>query len=278
MTPLADVIAGIVQRHGVESLFPVLIFTALRPLGLLYGFVAFTWGMGQGRVIRVSVAVALGLPTLLADAAQIDALLERGRDLGVLVIGVKEVAIGYALGLFASLPIFALQFAGAVTDAFRGESDGGITDPTGGTMQTFSSLYLVIGLSAFFALGGLWTLTEVLYDTHAVWPMDRMTPPFAGDAALRVSQVLAEMLALTVRVAVPLLVLLAAIELTVAVAARIAKRFGLGEMAFPVKNLAALATLPLTAWFVWGVASAESDGGREALAMLTLLFDPGGRP
>ena len=274
MSPLADAIAGLAERHGLESLVAVIVFVALRPLGLVYGFVAFAWGLSRMRAARMAVAIALGLPMVVVNAPEIDALIAEG-GLRVLPIGVKEVAIGYALGFFASLPIYALQFAGGITDAFRGEADSGLADPTGGTLQTFSLLYLVVGLSAFFALGGLWTLTETLYRTYAVWPLGRLAPPLAADAPARVSEMMAAMLALTVRLAVPLLALLVALEFAVAVAARMAQRYGLQGLAFPVKNLAAMATLPLVAWFAWGVAWSEGDGGgREALAMLALLLGP----
>ena len=259
----------LIQRTGFEGAYGILAFAAARPLGLLFGFQAFAWAIGTWVSLRLGIAVAIGLPTLMVTLPQIAVLVTEADAIDAAIVAPREFVIGFGLGLLASLPFFALQYAGAVTDAFRGESDGGQTDPSGGgTLQTFSVLYLVIGFAVFFAAGGLWSLVGILYDSYAVWPVEAAAPSLGDEGAMLVLMLLGETLATTVRLALPLLALLLLIEFAVGIAARLGRRTGFYDMAFPTKNLAAILALPMVAWFVH---SASDELTQEAFLAGTLL-------
>ncbi len=267
-----DVIGDILARRGYQSLYGVLIFMTLRPAGLLFGFMAFTWALSQMRTLRISTALGLALPTLVLTGTQIESILDNAGIAELAFLSGKELLIGYGLGLLASLPFFALQYAGAVTDAFRGESDSGITDPTGGTLQTFSLLYVVIGFAVFFGAGGLWGLIAMLYQSYAIWPVNQPLPALAGDAPSQIMMMLGDMFLLTVRTAIPLLALLVVIEFMLGVAARLSRKFGMQDLTFLAKNFSAILMLPVIALYVLWVADPSTAAVDETLEMLRMLF------
>ena len=236
------------------------------------GFLAFNWAMRGAQMLRIAIAIALTLPVMAGNAAAFERLISLTSVTAFMPIAIKELIIGYGLGLLASLPFFALQYAGAITDSFRGENDTGNQDPTGGTIHTFSTAYLVIGFFAFFSLGGFEALVRNLYGTYGIWPLYAGLPNLDSAAALRAADMLTSTLMTAFVVALPLLAMLVVIELAMGVAARLGKRFNLYDLAFPVKNLVTVLTLPLIMWVIWQISDARLEEAENVLPMLEGLF------
>jgi type III secretion protein T len=253
-----------------QSLILFAFIATLRPLGLLFGFVAFAWGIGQGRLIRGAIGLSLGFPMAVAGVDQILAMIARKSPVELAMILPKEFIIGFALGFLASLPFIALKAAGAITDTFRGESDSGHTDPSGGTMPTWGMVFVLLGFFAFFGSGGLWQLIAMLYQSYAVWPLTAPLPPMSALNAPLIVQFISPTLALLV--AAPLLTLLVAVEFILIVAARVAQRFQIYGNEFAVKNLTAILALPLMVFYVARVVDDHLTDSLDALPILQQLF------
>jgi type III secretion protein T len=251
-----------------ESAILFLFIATLRPLGLLFGFMAFAWGMGTGVVLRTAVALSLGLPMACANVEQIIGVIKRNALAEMITILPKEVALGFALGFLASVPFFALKAAGAVTDNFRGESDSGHTDPNGGTISSWGIVFLLLGFFAFFASGGLWQLVIMLYESYAVWPLAAPLPPLSGASALRMADLVTTIMAQALLIAAPLLLLLIAVDFIVIIASRTAQRFKLYDNEFALKNLAAILALPLMVLYVARVTDNHVLDSLSALPIL----------
>ena len=268
-----DNLIRLILDLGFETLFAVIVISALRPTALMFGFYAMGWAFGPARMMRITIGLIVSLPLLLPNFGQIEELV-RDPDIGKLIlIAPKEFIIGFALGLMASSPFRTLEYAGAISDHFRGENDSGITDPNRETLSTSGMLYLVIGFSAFFSFGGLWMLIDILYQTYAIWPIGNVFPTLTAAAGMTFVQLVVKGLALAAQLAIPLLAGMIAVEFSLAVAARIAKRFSFYDMSFPIKNLGVVITLPLITWFVWLHSSDISDRSVAALESLRTLFE-----
>ncbi|MEM8691536.1 MAG: flagellar biosynthetic protein FliR [Pseudomonadota bacterium] len=270
---MGEEVIRLVTGFGMAKVYPVMILIALRPFGLLFGFLAITWALRSALMLRLSIAIALALPTAFVNLDEVEALIVAPDIFQLAPLSLKEFGLGYALGLLASLPFFALQYAGAITDAFRGENDTGIQDPMGGSLHTFSVAYLVIGFFAFFSLGGFEDLIENLYASYRVWPVNLVFPKLSGAAALITVDILTRTLTTAIVVSLPLLGMLVVIEGAVSVAARLGRRFNFYDMAFPLKNLATVVTLPLTAWLIWSLSEARISESGEALQILERFFE-----
>lgn len=248
---MEDDLVAFVEASGPEGIYGALALVLARPVGLLFGFQAFMWAISTSTMIRIGIGAALAAPTLVLTLPSVEALVVAAQPLPLARVGAQELVLGFALGLLGSLPFFSLQYAGAITDAFRGESDGGQPDPSGGgTLQTTSTFYLVIGFGLFFAAGGLWALVALFYRSYIVWPLGVSLPGLDPSSVNLVLALLADTLVASIRLALPLLALMVTIEVGLWVAARLARRMGLYDLAFPAKNLAMVLTLPLTAWLI----------------------------
>lgn len=245
---------SLILESEIENLYLVIVLGMVRIFGMMWSFVAFGWAFGSSILLRSAIAFALGLPLMLANVEISIDLASNTDALQLALLTPKEFAIGFGLGLLASGPFRAMQYAGAVTDAFRGESDSGLQSPDGSQLQTFSVLYLCIAFYVFFALDGLWKLIEQLYATYELWPIDDLTPALSKQSAEMALAAIDKSLELAVIIAAPLLILLMSIEFVLMVAAKLARRFGIYDLSFLVKNLVTIVTLPLTAMLIVRVA------------------------
>ena len=193
-----------------ESAFLFIALNMLRPMGLTFGFVAFSWGLGQSVTVRAGIALALALPLMILSAPGFADLRDGVQGAALPIMLVKEFALGYALGMLAGLPFLGLQFAGAVIDTYRGENAGGAPDPAGGQLPTFGLLFLIIGLFGFFASGGLWRLVGALYDSYDMWPAAQHLPRFAADTGAHLGAMVDGLLRDALVIAAPLMAILLA--------------------------------------------------------------------
>lgn len=267
-------LGGIAALLGLptEALALFLALTVARPLGLFFGFVAFGWAMQQSFLLRIGLAFAIGLPVSIALRPEIAALATQATLLDLVLLVPKEFALGYGLGILASLPLLALQIAGEITDNFRGEGDSGLTDPTGGRSSTWGTWFLVIGILVFVLGGGLQALIGVLYESYLTWPATRMLPPLTMASVGTVLDLLAQMLRAAILVAAPLLIILMAVELSLAIASRLAQRYQLMSLEFAAKNLVAVLLMPvMVAFLLQYLAGSPVDFDQVIGALRTML-------
>jgi type III secretion protein T len=262
----------VVAQYGIEEVYPILIVVLLRPFGLLFGFTAFSWAFGTGRTLRISVAVALGLPTLAVTITDLETLVSTATFGQIVLVAPKEFMLGFLLGFLASLPFWALRYAGAIIATFKGESDGGFQDPVDGTMESLAMLFQLIGLAAFANAGGLWLTTASLYQSYGVWPVYALFPDFRPEAARVVFDILTATLVTAIRTALPILAILVFIDFCLAVAARIGRRFRLFEYSFMAKNLTVVLLLPVFAYLIWVMNGDIDVASSQALTFLQAIL------
>ena len=267
-----DLVIQIIFNKDYKAIYSLVILGALRPIGLLYGFIIIKFAIGPARILRVSIAIAISLPMWVGNAEMLERVVNNPDVLLLAALGLKEFMLGYGLGLFASLPFFALQYSGAIVDQFRGESESGIKDADDLPVSTFGLLYLIIGFSAFLIAGGLPNLVSSLYRSYAFWPLDTGFPSLAEGAGEAAIAIFTSTILLAIRLCLPLLVVLLTIELICYGAARIGKRFNFYENAFLLKNVVAIATLPLTAVFILSMMDDVNMVSSNALNILESIF------
>jgi|GEM_PF-6875508 len=246
---LLDIIAA----NGLLQGLPLLVLALLRPFGLMFGFLPFYWAFGPDAMIRTSIALTIGLPTLAASATEIDQLITQGGFAQMAIIAPKEVALGLLLGFFLSLPFWALRYAGAIIATYKGEADGGFETPQDGTITSIERLFEVIAIAAFVYAGGFWLTVTTLYSTYDIWPLTSAMPSIDPMATTILFDALNATLMITVQTALPLLIILFLVDFVLSIGARMARRYQLGDMAFLLKNLTVLLLLPVIVYMVWRI-------------------------
>ena len=120
-------------------------------------------------LLRGAVAMALAFPMVPYLTGQIAS--GARNPVALLLLTVKEAAMGAMLGFILGLPFWAFDLAGDLLDQQRGATSGRLNDPAGFEDVSITGTLLVLtGVTLFVATGGLQTLTSLLYASWAVWP------------------------------------------------------------------------------------------------------------
>lgn len=217
---------------------------ATRTLGFTLSFVLLIWALPQVSILRISIALVLGLPVAYFEFVTITALLARLDWLDIGLCFLKEVVIGYSMGFLASIPFWALQFGGSIIDASRGESNPGSPDPSGGEIPTLARLYIVTGFLIFASIGGVWLMASTIYKSYAVWGITSNFPTFSPETVQTSLSLLDYILSVSVIVAAPLMFLMLATDFAVLLAAKMVKGLSPLETSNAIKGLLTLVTLP----------------------------------
>ena len=256
----------------LENLYLVMALSMLRMVGFCYGFIAFTWGLGTNLTLRVGIAFTMSIPIMIGFIPEASQLAEEASALELTFIASKELLLGYAVGIVASGPFRAMQYAGSIIDTFRGESDSGLVTPDGAQIQTISNFYLTIGIFVFVSIGGLWELFEIVYKTFSIWPLELGFPDFYEGAAEIVVDTLTHALKLALFIAAPLMTLLVGTEFVLMLAAKIGRRFSLYSFSFLLKNLIVIFTLPIVAQLMIYIAEKYTQEAIFSLPTIESFF------
>ena len=214
---------------------------ALARVGGALSFVplpGFSAGPDAARIL-LAIALTVGLAPLAPAVALPDPLAG-----GILVAVASEAAFGLAVGLAVAILIESLLVAAQIFGLQAGYSYASTVDPTtqadSNVMVVFSQL---AGGLLFFSLGMDRQVLRVFAASLEAHP--------PGTFFLRASSAEAiiglgsQMLSTGMRLAMPVVVLLALIDISLALLGRIHQQLQLLTLAFPVKMLAALVFLAL---------------------------------
>ncbi|KAB7613601.1 flagellar biosynthetic protein FliR [Amylibacter sp. SFDW26] len=255
-----------------EIIHIVFVLSVLRAFGLTFSFLAFGWGLGSGLTLRISICLVVSLPVMLVNFNQIVEISKTLGPLEITLLAAKEFAVGFGMGLLASSPFRALQYAGSIVDSFRGESDSGLQMPDGTPVQTLAMLYLIIGFSVFFAMGGLWKLVENLYVSYEIWPLKNTLPTLYHGSAQIALEALSKAMELALIIVAPLMIMLVAVEIVLMVSAKLGKKFNFYEHSFLTKNIITMLTLPIMAIIILRVSEKYVPNAILSLSVMETYF------
>ena len=230
-----------------ETFYLIMALGMLRFIGFSYGFIVFGWGMGTNLTLRVGVSFVLSLPIMIVTSSAIEEFILQTSPLMLVLISVKEFALGLGLGLLASSPFRSLEYAGAIIDTFRGENNGGISTPDGGQLTTLANYFFVIGVYVFVGIGGFLPMIAIVYETFSIWPIDQTIPVLYVGSAMIVLEGISKALQIALVMCAPLMILMMAVEFVLIISAKLGRRFGLYNMSFVLKNLIVVLSLPTLA-------------------------------
>ncbi len=162
-----------------------------------------------GRAILAVIALALALPIMGGLQPRIDTLpIDRLWVMAGLMV--KEFAVGFLIGLFFGIPIWAIQAGGEMIDTQRSIAGAsGLSDnATGEQASVMSSLLGLAAITIFVAEGGLALTISTLYGSYAAWGVDEFLPVGAGlDAIAHVGGLIAQVMLAGLLLAAPFVIL-----------------------------------------------------------------------
>jgi flagellar biosynthetic protein FliR len=196
----------------------------------------------------VAVGLAIGLTPVAVHGQQIPT-----DPLSVAGLLVVQVLVGLAFAFAVGAVFAAIEAAGSMTDLVAGFSYGSIIDPVDNTQGgVMSTLYGIVGLAMFIAIGGdAWTLRG-LSRTFTLVPLTK-SPPISG-LTTGVEQAAASIFVSALEVAAPVLLALFITDVAFGMVSRIVPQVNVFAVGFPMKvgvaMLIVAAALPFLGGFM----------------------------
>lgn len=168
----------------------------------------------------------------------------------------KEAFIGFVIGFFFGLFLWAFESAGIIIDTQIGASMAMVYDPISGHQVTLYGEFIGRWIHFLFIVsGGLLFLTIAIVESYVVWPLDQMLPSFQRISFSVFTEEFGFLFTLMVMISAPVLVVIFIVDLSLGLINRFAKRLDIIFISMAVKNLAGLLMVflmvPILAVLLW---------------------------
>lgn len=224
-------------------------------------------------VLRNSIVLALALipmPGIRASLA--------GHELGWLDLSglvLKESVIGLLLGLLLAMPFWMFESVGCLFDNQRGALIGGQINPAlGDNTSELGHMFKQVLILLLILGGGYSALTQVIWDSYALWPVNQWLPmPATGgwDVYLKL---LASTFRFMVLYAAPLVGLLLLIEFGMAILSLYSPQLQVSTLAMPAKSLLGLGFLVLYLPMLCWLGNSQLAQFSDLKHLLPLILQP----
>lgn len=220
-----------------------LALTQPRILALCVMLPLFSRQMMPG-MLRYAISAALGLmlvPMLAPEYAKLDL-----GAIDLILIIVKEIFIGFVMGLLAAIPFWIFEAVGFVIDNQRGASMGSILNPATGDDSSSLGILFNQAYIVFFLVSGGFALTlTILYDSFRLWDLWHWMPTLRPESVPLMLDQFSRLMRMTLLWAAPAIIAMFLAELGLALASRFAPQLQVFFLAMPIKSALALLVLVL---------------------------------
>jgi type III secretion protein T len=157
----------------------------------------------------------------------------------------KEAFIGAVIGFMTGGVMWAFEAAGALIDTKAGTSQAQVQDPMSGQSTTLNGALLGrLASVVFMAGGGFMVFIGAMLESYALWPVRAPFPSLLQGGMRLFETEFGRILALTLLVAAPALVLLYVIEGVLGLINRFAQQLNVFSLSGSLKAVAAI-------WIIW---------------------------
>lgn len=235
-----------------------------RPIAVMLILPVFT-RLGLTGFLRVGVALALSLPVVAHLGGDMQAI--RAMNTPVLIaMLLKEVAIGFLLGLLFGIPFWAAQSAGDIIDTQRGSSIAYMTDPTAlAEVSIIGTLLELMMVALFLAGGGADLVTGAIYQSEQLWPLMAPFPEIASQSGDLLLGILDKVMRGAILFSGPIVIILFIVEVVMALISRMSSQLQMSDLSLPIKNIAVFVALPIYVLFFIEQARHTLDDLRHVL-------------
>ncbi|HMN78002.1 MAG TPA: flagellar biosynthetic protein FliR [Burkholderiaceae bacterium] len=198
------------------------------------------------RSVPMRIRVALAFLIALAVQASLPEMPPIALDSGAAVLAIaQQLLIGLSLGFAARIVFAAVELAGEVIGLQMGLNFAGFFDPVSGGQGTAASRFFGVSVSWLFIVinGHLLLIAAVVQSFHA-FPVGAEPFAFLRDAQPQVWG--AEIFALGLWIALPLVAMLLFVNFVLGIVSRVAQQMNVFAIGFPISLSVGLVGMLLT--------------------------------
>lgn len=194
------------------------------------------------RKLRMVLIAALCLP-LTPLLQQKGALLDGSIGM-IMLMALKEVVLGVALGLPLAMTFWVAEGIGTLLDNQSGSLISSVLNPMSGNDSATLGLFLnQVFITYFLLAGGLLWCIGTLYDSYQLWPIHVFWPQFSAVGMEWWTTQFSRYVEMVVVLAAPIVLALFSIEIGFGVIGRFAPKMQVFVLAMPIKNLGSVMML-----------------------------------
>lgn len=237
LSPLDRELVGLIGEYAVP------LALGMARVGAIFFWLPYlSAGAIASPVARAAIAAAVVIGMWpVTETAQ----LPQGM-LGIAMATATEVLVGTAIGLMVSLPFHIFYAVGAIVDNQRGASISASLDPLTGIEATETAHLLNMTSSLIFLMsGGIVSLLQVIHASYSLVPMGAHWIVDGGAASGFLDVLLAE----SVRMAMPVLVVLFLVEVFLGILSRFAEQMNPFAVSLGIKSFVAFIALAI--YLMW---------------------------
>ena len=157
----------------------------------------------------------------------------------------KEAFIGGAIGFLFAGVMWAFEAAGQFIDSKVGATQAQVMDPMSGQQTSLNgALFGRLASWVFMSAGGFMVMIGTIIESFAIWPVRSGFPGLAEGGARIFESELGRIMAMTLLVAAPALVLLYVVEGVLGLVNRFAQQLNVFSLSMSLKAVAAT-------WIIW---------------------------
>jgi type III secretion protein T len=225
-------------------------------------------------LLKSGIVVAVALPVAASNFYTIDTAAIGA--MGMIMLLLKEAAIGIVIGVLLSLPFHMFASIGFIIDNQRGATSGQAFDPTLGSTSFLGQFMekaftvMIIELGMFSMLFGLVINTYVLWPSWEFFP----EPLLTGQELL--ANYFSDMTQKVMLYVLPILIVMLLIDLAFAVLGLFSPQLQIYFISMPAKTLVALLCLVIYASSLYYYGQLEIEKTLDLKELLPTLFKVGG--
>lgn len=254
----------------LPATFFVLTAGLLRALGALFGLWGLYFILGPAAILRSVIALVISAPVIVGQADGYVALVNETQRFALLMVPLREFAIGIALGLLMSIPFFSVLGAAMLVDQYRGDFSPGIQAPEGLTVGSYGALNMVMVLFVFVEVGGFMMLVGVLYESYQILPPSVPGLSVSTSFPDALGRIIANIMAALMLFAMPVILILILLDIGINLIHRLSEQIKVPSIDFLMKNLALVLLMPV---LVIGLFRMMEEAITRAPAPIQLLLE-----
>ena len=162
----------------------------------------------------------------------------------LVVVGLKEVVIGFLIGFFAAVPFWIAENVGNFIDNQRGATMGEVYSPLSGSQESTTGLFFSqIVSTVFFVSGAVFLLLGALYTSFSIWPVFNASLSFTASMPVQILGAVDGMLKSTVVISAPIIILMFLATIGLGFVNRTAPQLNVFFLSMPIKSALGVAML-----------------------------------